>query len=57
MAGEISIYISLEFINEDFKETRLAEVTAAMKDPVTGIKLKDKRYFLKAYARCFTGII
>jgi len=27
-----------------------------MKDPVKGIKLKDKRYFLKAYAKCFTGV-
>ena len=37
------------------KDVQLADVVAAMKHPVSGIKLKDKRYFLKAYAKCFTG--
>jgi hypothetical protein len=54
-------FISARSIDECYinfysiKEARLAEVANAMKDPVKGIKLKDKRYFLKAYAKCFTG--
>jgi hypothetical protein len=39
------------------KDAQLSDVVAAMKHPQTGIKLKDKRYFLKAYARCFTGML
>lgn len=43
--------------NVNGKDVQLAEVVAAMKHPTTGIKLKDKRYFLKAYAKCFTGML
>eukprot|EP00026_Physarum_polycephalum_P006661 Phypoly_transcript_06712.p1 GENE.Phypoly_transcript_06712~~Phypoly_transcript_06712.p1 ORF type:complete len:514 (-),score=51.34 Phypoly_transcript_06712:75-1616(-) len=39
-----------------YTDVQLAEVVAAMKHPTTGIKLKEKRYFLKAYAKCFTGV-
>jgi hypothetical protein len=39
------------------KDIQLAEIVAAMKHPTTGIKLKEKRYFLKAYAKCFTGMV
>ncbi len=39
------------------KDAQLADLVAEMKDPHKGIKLKDKRYFLKAYAKCFTGIV
>lgn len=53
--SSISLYpINITLI---IKESRLIEVATAMKDPVKGIKLKDKRYFLKAYAKCFTGNI
>jgi len=43
-------------VSGNYSDVRLSEVSNAMKDPAKGIKLKDKRYFLKAYAKCFTGV-